>query len=115
MPIHCRKNRTMTKRSIVRRIADELGYPQLETMQIVQMTLDGIIDILAEEGRVEVRDFGVFEVKNRKPRSARNPRIGEKFMVGERVTVKFKPGRVVEKRIAMERGGGADEGVVGGE
>jgi len=105
----------MTKKNIVRRIVDELGCSQLETMQIVQMTLDAIIDVLAAEGRVEFRNFGVFEVKKRKPRKARNPRTGEKIVVGERVTVTFRPGRVVEERVAMECGGGAVEGVVASE
>jgi len=99
-----RYNGTMTKKNIVRRIADELGCSQRETMQIVQKTLDAIIDILTAEGRVELRDFGVFEVKKRKPRQARNPRTGEKFMVGEKVTVTFKPGRAAEERLAMECG-----------
>jgi len=100
----------MTKRSIVRRIADELGCSQLETMQIVQKTLDAIINVLAAEGRVELRNFGVFEVKKLKPRQARNPRTGEKVMVGERVTLTFKPGRVVEARVAMEHRGRAMPG-----
>ena len=92
----------MTKKDIVRRIADELGCQQIETMQIVQKTLDAIIDVLAEEGRIELRNFGVFEVKKRKPRKARNPRTGEKVMVGERMAIKFKPGRAVEERVALE-------------
>jgi len=104
----------MTKKNIVRRIADELGCSQLETMQIVQKTLDAIINILAREGRVELRNFGVFEVKKRRPRKARNPRTGEKVMVGERVTITFKPGRLVEDRVAMECGG-EEKGVVAGE
>jgi nucleoid DNA-binding protein len=98
-------NRTMTKRNIVRRIADELKCSELETKLIVQKTLDTITNVLAEEGRVELRDFGVFAVKKRKPRLARNPRTGEKVMVGERFAVTFKPGRVVEERVAMERCG----------
>ena len=92
----------MTKKNLVRRIADDLDRPELETKLIVQKTLDAIINVLAEEGRVELRNFGVFAVKNRKPRLARNPRTGEKVMVGERFTVTFKPGRVVEERVAME-------------
>ena len=104
----------MTKKNIVRRIADELGRTEVETKPIVQKTLDAIIDILAEEGRVELRNFGVFAVKKRKPRQGRNPRTGEKVMVGEQVTVKFKPGRAVEERVAMERGNGTvpDDGAV---
>ena len=58
----------MTKKDIVRRIADELDRPQIETVQIVQKTLDAIINVLAAEGRIELRNFGVFEVKKRKPR-----------------------------------------------
>jgi len=95
----------VTKREIVRRIADELGCSQLETMQIVQKTLDAIINVLAAGGRVELRNFGVFDVKKLKPRNARNPRTGETVMVGERFTVTFRPGRAVEERVAMECGG----------
>ena len=102
VPWHYRKNSTMTKRNIVRRIADELDSSEIETKLIVQKTLDTIINVLAKEGRVELRNFGVFEVKKRKPRQARNPRTGEKVMVGERSTVTFKPGRVMEERVAME-------------
>ncbi len=97
----------MTKKNIVRRIADELDRTELETKLIVQKTLDAIINVLAEEGRVELRNFGVFAVKKRKPRRARNPRTGERVMVGERFVVTFKPGRLVEERVAMERGDGA--------
>ena len=90
------KIRTMTKKNIVRRIADELGRTAVETAPIVQKTLDAIINVLAEEGRIELRNFGVFEVKKRKARQGRNPRTGEKVMVGEKLTVTFKPGRVMK-------------------
>ncbi|MGO9113713.1 MAG: HU family DNA-binding protein [Thermoguttaceae bacterium] len=101
----------MTKRNIVLRIADELDRPQVETMQIVQKTLDAIINVLAEQGRVELRNFGVFEVKKRKPRKGRNPRTGERVMVGERMTVTFKAGRAIEERVAIAGGShGAKQG-----
>ena len=112
-----RKNRTTTKRNIVRRIADELDRTELETKLIVQKTLDAIINVLAKEGRVELRNFGVFAVKKWRPRQGRNPQTGEKVMVGERVTVTFKPGRTVEERVATEsrNSSGPDEGLVAGE
>jgi nucleoid DNA-binding protein len=97
----------MTKKDIIRRIADELGRTTIETAPIVQKTLDAIINVLAVEGRVELRRFGVFKVKKRKARQGRNPRTGEKVMVGERMTVTFKPGRNVEERVARECGGEA--------
>ncbi len=97
----------MTKKDIVRRIADDLGRPEKEMASIVQKILATIVDVVAAEGRVEFRNFGVFEVRKRKPRQSRNPRTGEKVMVGERFTVKFKPGRVIKERVAMECGLGS--------
>ena len=105
----------MTKRNIIRRIADELGLTAQETRPIVQKTLDAIINVLVEEGRVELRNFGVFEVKKRKARQARNPRTGEKVMVGESVTVKFKPGRIVKERVATECDGKTNQSMIAGQ
>jgi len=107
----------MTKKDIVRRIADDLGRHEKETAVIFQKILDAIIEVLVAEGRVELRNFGVFEARKRQPRQSRNPRTGEKVMVGERFTVKFKPGRAVKERVAMECGAGAvlDEETVASE
>ena len=74
---------------------------------IVLKIFDSIINFLATEGRVELRNFGVFEVGKRKPRPARNPRTGEMVMVDERFTVKFKPGQAVRERVEMECRDGA--------
>jgi integration host factor subunit beta len=56
---------------------------------------------LVEEGRTELRSFGVFQVKRRKARQARNPRTGEKVMVPERLVVTFKPGREMEQQVGQ--------------
>ena len=89
----------MTKKSIIQKIADELNLTQLQTKQIVQKTFDAVVNALVEDGRIELRNFGVFEVRRRKARNARNPRTGEKVMVPERCTVTFKPGLVMEQRV----------------
>ena len=94
------ENRLVTKKDTVRTISEELGLAQDQTKQIVQKTFDSIINILVEDGRVELRNFGVFAVQQRKPRKARNPRTGETVMVGERCTVIFRPGQVMEHRVA---------------
>jgi len=65
------------------------------------MTFDGITQTLVEEGRIELRNFGVFEVKKRKPRKARNPRTGEKVKVPARLVVTFKAGREMEDRVGQ--------------
>ena len=92
----------MTKREIVQTIAEEMGLTQVQTKDIVQKTFDAIVNMLVEGHRVELRNFGVFEVRWRKPRTARNPRTGEKVMVPEKCAVIFKPGQVMEQRIDEE-------------
>lgn len=89
----------MTKKEIVKTISEELGLTQLKTKEIVQKTFDAIVDTLVEEKRIELRNFGVFEVKQRAPRKARNPRTGEKVFVPEKYVVTFKPGKEMEERV----------------
>jgi len=89
----------MTKKEIVKQISERLSVPQLVIKDIVQQTFDSIIDTLIEHGRIELRNFGVFEVKKRKGRSARNPRSGEKVQVPAKVVVTFKPGKEMEEKV----------------
>lgn len=89
----------MTKKEIVKQIADRIGMTQLKTKEIVQMTFDAIVDTLMEDGRIELRNFGVFQVKRREARKARNPRTGEKVEVPPKNVVTFKPGKEMEERI----------------
>jgi len=89
----------VTKNDMVLKIAREMGMRQTDIKRIVQMTLDGVIDVLVSEQRLELRNFGVFEVRSRKPRKARNPRTGEEVMVPERKVVTFKPGKLMEEKI----------------
>lgn len=89
----------MTKKEIVRRISEELGLKQTDTKEVVQRTFDAIIEALATEQRVELRNFGVFEVKKRAARKARNPKTGEEVLVPARFVVTFKPGKEMEQRV----------------
>jgi nucleoid DNA-binding protein len=89
----------MTKKDIAKKIAEATGMPQVTVTEIVQMLFDGITEILVDEGGIELRNFGVFKVKKRKPRKARNPRTGEAVMVPARRTVTFKPGMDLMKKV----------------
>lgn len=89
----------MTKKEIVKTISEEIGLTQLKTKEIVQKTFDAIVETLVEEKRIELRNFGVFEVKRRAARKARNPRTGEKVFVPEKFVVTFKPGKEMEERV----------------
>ena len=89
----------MTKKEIVKTISEEIGLTQLKTKEIVQKTFDAIVETLVEDRRIELRNFGVFEVKRRAARKARNPRTGEKVFVPEKFVVTFKPGKEMEERV----------------
>ncbi|MGD0089638.1 MAG: HU family DNA-binding protein [Planctomycetota bacterium] len=94
----------MTKNDMVIDIAKKTEVEQQKVKQIVQLTLDGIIDVLATDKRIELRNFGVFEVRTRKARKARNPRTGEQVMVPSKQVVTFKAGKVMEQRIEAPGG-----------
>ncbi len=89
----------MTKKEIVKTISEEIGLTQLKTKEIVQKTFDAIVETLVDEGRIELRNFGVFEVKKRASRKARNPRTGDKVFVPSKYVVTFKPGKEMEERV----------------
>jgi integration host factor subunit beta len=89
----------VTKKEIVRTISEEIGLTQLQTKEIVQKTFDAIVKALVAERRIELRNFGVFEVKRRAARKARNPRTGDKVFVPEKFVVTFKPGKEMEERV----------------
>lgn len=91
----------MTKKEIVKAISEEIGLTQLKTKEIVQKTFDAIVETLIAERRIELRNFGVFEVKKRAARKARNPRTGDKVFVPEKFVVTFKPGKEMEERVRL--------------
>lgn len=89
----------MTKKDIVRTIAEQIDLPQLRTKELVQRTFDALIEALVREGRIELRNFGVFQIKHREARTARNPRTGERVKVQAKSVVTFKPGKEMEARV----------------
>ena len=91
----------MTKAELVERIAREARFQATDVKRVVQMVLDTMIEGLSEDGRVELRNFGIFDIRVRKPRKGRNPRTGEAVDVPVRKRVKFKPGKeMIDKCIS---------------
>ena len=89
----------MTKRDMAEAIADRMGLSRSQVSEVIRRVLDGITEALVSEGRLELRNFGVFEVKGRRPRRARNPRTGEAVDVPARRVVTFKAGREMGERV----------------
>ncbi|MDD3590134.1 MAG: integration host factor subunit beta [Thermoguttaceae bacterium] len=93
----------MTKKEIVHLVSEKTNLSQQQTKEIVQKTLESIIEVLAKDGRIELRNFGVFVVKQRAARYARNPRTGEEVWVDEHETVAFKPGKMMLQKVQSDR------------
>ena len=90
----------MTKRDLVVKIASETDLTQNDVATVVQKTLDYMADELAEGKNIELRNFGVFEVKVRKSRKGRNPNDpGNEVIIPERVVVKFRAGKELKARV----------------
>src|SRR5687767_3345904 len=101
MGLSPQESRVVTKKEIVKTISDEIGLTQLKTKEIVQKTFDAIVETLCEDGRIELRNLGVFEVKKRAARKARNPRTGQRVDVPHKFVVNFKPGKEMEERVRL--------------
>lgn len=89
----------MTKKEIVMKISEETGLKQIDVKLVVQKTLDHITSAVVSGQTIELRNFGVFKVKTRKPRIGRNPKTGVTVSIPERKVVVFKSGMIMKKRI----------------
>ncbi len=90
---------TTTKKDLIDRIAQDTKYKRNDVREIVQSFLDNVIRELGDGNRLEFRDFGVFELRNRAPRMAQNPRTLERVPVPARRAVKFKIGRLMREAV----------------
>jgi nucleoid DNA-binding protein len=90
----------MTKRDLVIRISNETGLVQQQVLDVVQKTLDYIREAMAQGKKIELRNFGVFEVKIRKARVGRNPNApATDVPIPARAVVKFKPGKEMRDEV----------------
>jgi integration host factor subunit beta len=93
---------TVTKKELVDRIADRTGTKRVIVKKIVQSFLNDVIQELGHGNRLEFRDFGVFETKERAARTAQNPKTLQRVEVPPKRTVKFKVGRMM--KIQLQKG-----------
>ena len=103
------KENGVTKRELVVEIAEKLGYTQSEVASIVQECLDTITESLAEGQRLEIRNFGVFELKARDARMGRNPRTGDEVPISRKRVATFKPGKALKELVQNHVPGPARE------
>ena len=89
----------MTKKDIVIKVSNDTNVAQIDVKKVVQKTLDVIVESLERGETVELRNFGVSKVKNRRGRIGRNPRTGEEVQVPEKKVVVFKPGLILKHKV----------------
>jgi len=89
----------MTKKDIVLKVSDATGVKQIDVKKIVQRTFDCIVEALVRGEKIELRNFGVFKVKQRKSRTGRNPRTNQVIPVPPRKVVVFKSGLAMKQQI----------------
>ncbi len=89
----------MTKKDIILKVADDTNLKQIDVKKVVQKTFDFIVEALVRGEKIELRNFGVFKVKQRRSRTGRNPRTGQVVPVPPRKVVIFKPGLEMKQEI----------------
>ena len=89
----------MTKKDIALKVADATGIKQIIVKQVLQGIFDCVIESLIRDEKIELRNFGVFKIKTRRPRIGRNPRTGQTVPVPTRRVVVFKPGLEMKQKI----------------
>jgi integration host factor subunit beta len=92
--------RTITKKTLVDRVADKTRMTRPVVKKIIHLFIDEMIEELSQGNRLEFRDFGVFEIRYRAPRVAQNPKTLERVKVSEKRIVKFKVGRLLKSKLA---------------
>ena len=91
---------TTTKKDLIDKIAEETAQKRTAVKKTGQSFLDNVIRELSEGNRLEFRDFGVFEIRQRAPRIAQNPKTLERVPVPAKKTVKFKVRRLIKMAVA---------------
>ena len=89
----------MTKTDIVMKVSNDTNLTQIDVKKIVQRALDVVVESLERGETVELRNFGVFKVKQRRGRLGRNPRTGDEVSVPEKRVVVFKPGLILKAKV----------------
>jgi integration host factor subunit beta len=95
---------TITKKDLIERITERTKLKRSDTKKAIQEFLDQVITELKKGNRLEFRDFGVFEVKERAARLAQNPKTMQKVEVPAKRAVKFKVGRLMRESVELNNG-----------
>ncbi|MDI6759064.1 MAG: HU family DNA-binding protein [Candidatus Omnitrophota bacterium] len=89
----------MTKKDIILKVSDETNLKQVDVRKVVQKTFDIIIEALVRGEKIELRNFGVFKIKQRKSRTGRNPRTNQVVPIPPKKVIVFRPGLEMKQKL----------------
>ena len=90
---------TLTKKDLVLSVSRDTNITQVDVKRVVQRTLHHMIEYLKAGQTIELRNFGVFKIRQRAPRRGRNPKTGQEVPVPSKRVVVFKPGLLMRQHI----------------
>lgn len=94
----------MTKNELARELAEELELPRRQVVEIIETILARITDVLKSGDKVQLAPFGLFRIRDRAARMARNPMTGEPVKVPAKRVMKFVPGKALKEAVASKGG-----------
>ena len=94
---------TVTKRSLARLLAEEMGLKKTLAYRCADALFQAMAESITRGNRIEIRGFGIWEVKETKAKNGRNPRTGDQVFVPARRKVMFKPGRILRETLSRPR------------
>ena len=90
----------MTRSVLIEKVAERAeGLTLKQTEIVVETVFESIKDALGKNEKIEIRGFGNFRLKERKPRKARNPKTGESVDVPSKMAVRFKAGKALREAL----------------
>jgi nucleoid DNA-binding protein len=89
----------MTKADLIQEVTERTGLPKKDVAIVINTLFDTMKAAFLRKERIELRGFGIFAIKNRKPRIGRNPKTKEEVKIPERTVVIFKPSKIIKDNL----------------
>lgn len=106
--------RSMTKADIIEALYEKIGYSKKDAADLVELIFDTIKDTLARGEKIKISGFGNFVVREKRPRTGRNPQTGEAIKITARRVLTFKPSQVLRSEVNSSTKGGTGSGGANG-
>ena len=91
--------KTLTKKDIIEKINQKLGYSKEEAKEFVELFFDTILNKISEDQEVKIPKLGNFKIRKKNKRVGRNPKTGKEAIISSRKVISFKASKLLKLRI----------------